>query len=261
MRSLRVLVLIVGFFPCVPAHAQTASLPASSFPADVDRSVSLKQLPGNIIEDQKRIWLAPVGLFHGEHIFPAVALIVPTAAFIATDAHAAPPFRTSNSNTLDKFNDTFSSWNSAAMIAIVPAALYGVGFLHGDSYAQQSALLAAEAAVDGFLVDMPIKAITARRQPLTYFGNGPYTNSFFHASHSPVRSGGFFSDHANAATAVATVIAHRYRQHRWVPYAAYGLAGVISFARVTTSSHFPADAFFGGAMGFMIARYAVLPAR
>ena len=261
MRSVRVLLLAFGLFPCVAAYAQNTSASAGSFAGSADRTVSLKQLPGNIIEDQKRIWLAPVGLFHGEHVFPAVALIAPTAAFIATDAHTAPPFRTSNSTTLDKFNDTFSSWNSAAMIAVVPAALYGVGLLHGDSYAQQSALLAAEAAVDGFLVDMPIKAITARRQPLTYFGDGPYTHSFFHASHSPVRSGGFFSDHANAATAVATVIAHRYRQHRWVPYAVYGMAGVISFARVTSSSHFAGDAFFGGAMGFVIARFAVLPAR
>jgi hypothetical protein len=39
---------------------------------------------------------------------------------------------------------------------------------------------------------------------------------------------------------------------------AYGLAGMISFSRITTSNHFPADAFFGGAMGFAIARYALI---
>jgi hypothetical protein len=37
--------------------------------------------------------------------------------------------------------------------------------------------------------------------------------------------------------------------------------GAISFARITGSNHFPSDVFFGGAMGFVIARYAVLPAR
>jgi hypothetical protein len=42
---------------------------------------------------------------------------------------------------------------------------------------------------------------------------------------------------------------------------AYGLAGVISFSRITRSDHFPADVFFGGAMGYVISRYAVLPAR
>jgi hypothetical protein len=29
----------------------------------------------------------------------------------------------------------------------------------------------------------------------------------------------------------------------------------------TVKSHFPGDAFFGGAMGFVIARYVVLPVR
>jgi membrane-associated phospholipid phosphatase len=92
-------------------------------------------------------------------------------------------------------------------------------------------------------------------------GNGPYSDSFFIESHNPFHSGGFYSVHAMAANSVATVIAHRYRSDRWVPYVAYGLAGAISFSRMTRSDHFPSDVFFGGAMGFVIARYAVLPAR
>ena len=64
-----------------------------------------------------------------------------------------------------------------------------------------------------------------------------------------------------AATAVATVIARRYRDRRWVAYLAFGLAGAISFSRITTSQHFPADVFLGGAVGFVISRYVVLPAR
>jgi membrane-associated phospholipid phosphatase len=115
-------------------------------------------------------------------------------------------------------------------------------------------LLAAEAVADGFLLDLPLKAITARRQPLSYMGNGPYSGSFFNGSHNPFHSGGFYSDHAMAAMAVATVLSHRYRRHRWVPFVAYGLAATISFSRITTSNHFPADAFLGGAMGFVIAR-------
>jgi membrane-associated phospholipid phosphatase len=46
---------------------------------------------------------------------------------------------------------------------------------------------------------------------------------------------------------------------RRFPFVAYGLARAISFSRITTSNHFPADVFFGGAMGFVIARYVVLP--
>ena len=239
--------------------AQNAAAPSIALPASEDRSVSLKELPANILADQKSIWLFPVSLVHAEHIWPTLGVVGATTVFIATDAHSAPPFR--NSTNFSGFNDAFSSLNSAAMIAAGPAFLYGVGLLHKDSYAQDSALLAAQAVADEFLVDLPFKAITGRRQPINYFGSGPYTSSFFKGSHNPFRSGGFFSDHAAASMAVATVLAHRYRQHRWVPYVAYGLAGVISFSRITTSNHFPGDAFFGGAMGFVIARYAVLPSR
>ncbi len=242
------------------AFAQAPTPTSSSAPVaspDPDRGVSLKQLPENIFEDQKEIWLFPVKLVHGEHWWPTLGVVGITAGLVASDAHTAPPFRTTTD--FSGFNQAFSGANSAAIVAAIPAAIYGVGLLRKDSYDQDSALLAAEAVADGFLLDLPFKAIAARRQPLTYSGSGPYTGSFFHGSHDPISSGGFFSEHAMAATAVAAVLAHRYRQHRWVPYLAYGLAGAISFSRITTSNHFPGDVFFGGAMGFLIARYVVMP--
>ena len=226
---------------------------------DPDRQVSVKQLPSNLLADQKSIWLFPISLGHGEHILPTIGIVGVTSAFIATDAHSAPPFR--NTTAFNGFNNAFSGANSAAIIAAVPAAIYGVGLIRKDSYAQNSALLAAEAFLDGLILDIPMKAITARRQPISYAGDGPYTGSFFNGSHNPFNSGGFYSGHAMASMAVATVLAHRYRRHRWVPFVAYGLAGAISFSRITTSNHFPGDVFLGGAMGFVIARYAVLPPR
>ena len=72
---------------------------------------------------------------------------------------------------------------------------------------------------------------------------------------------GFNRVFSSTNTAVFIVIARRYRSHRWVPYVAYGLAGAISFSRITRSDHFPSDVFFDGAMGFVISRCAVLPAR
>lgn len=257
LRSFLMLVLSgsLGASAAAPQSSTGATPAGSALPAD--RSVSLKQLPGNILVDQKEIWLFPVKLVHGEHWWPTIGVLGVTAGLVASDAHTAPPFRTTND--FSGYNSVFSGTNSAALIAAVPAAIYGVGLLHKDSYAEDSALLAAEAVADGFLLDIPLKAITARRQPLQYTGNGPYTDSFFNGSHNPFHSGGIFSDHAMAATAVATVIAHRYRRHRWVPFVAYGLAGAIGFSRITTSNHFPGDVFFGGAMGFVIARYVVLP--
>jgi PAP2 superfamily protein len=246
--------------PDTPETSPTTSGAASAACcSDIGRSVSLRQLPGNLLADQKDIWLFPTKLAGRKHIWPTIAVVGITAGLVASDPHSAPPFR--NTTSFSGFNRVLSSTNTGAFIAAVPAAMYAIGWARKDSYAQETALLAGEAFADGFLIDLPFKAITGRREPISYTGNGPYSDSFFNGTHNPLHSGGFYSLHSMGAMAVATVIARRYRSHRWVPFVAYGLAGAISFSRITRSDHFPADVFFGGAMGFVIARYAVLPQR
>jgi membrane-associated phospholipid phosphatase len=235
----------------------TASQPKTAYASD--REVSLRKLPANLLADQKTIWLFPSKLTTARTWLPTIAIVGGTSALIATDPQTAPYFRTSNS--FNSFNRVFSGVNTGAFIAAVPASFYAVGWLKKDSYAQDTALLAAEALADGFALDLAFKGITGRKQPVDYAGSGPYSDSFFNGTHNPFHSGGFYSVHSMAATSVAAVIAHRYRNHKWVPYLAYGLAGAISFSRITGSNHFPSDVFFGGAMGFFIARYAVLPPR
>ena len=66
------------------------------------------------------------------------------------------------------------------------------------------------------------------------------------------------SGHTIAAFSIATVVARRYRKHRWVPFVAYGLAGVVGFSRMTLSAHFASDVFMGASLGYSISRFAVL---
>jgi hypothetical protein len=225
----------------------------------INRDISIYKLPKNILQDQVTVFSFPKKLAKGEHWWPTIGITGVTAGFIASDPYSAPAFR--NTTDFHGFNNVMNTVNTAAFIAAVPAAIYAVGFVRNDSYAKDTALLAGEAVADGFILSLPFKAITARRVPSSYFGDGPYSDSFFQGSHNPVKSGGFYSVHAMAAMSVATIISRRYRNHKWVPFVAYGVAGAICFSRVTRSDHFPADVFFGGAMGYVIARYAVLTAR
>jgi membrane-associated phospholipid phosphatase len=71
-------------------------------------------------------------------------------------------------------------------------------------------------------------------------------------------SGGFPSGHTIAAFSIATVVSRRYGNHRWVPYAAYGLAALVGFSRLSLSAHFLSDVFVGGALGYSISRFTVL---
>ena len=210
------------------APLSLAQQPQPSAIAASDRQVSLRTLPANLLADQKDIWLFPGQLATRKHWLPTVAIVGVTSALVATDPYTAPYFR--KTNNFSGFNRVFSGVNTGAFIAAVPASIYAVGLVKKDSYAQSTALLAAEAFADGFALDLAFKGITGRKQPLQYAGNGPYRDSFFNGTHNPFHSGGFYSVHAMSATSVAAIIAHRYRNHRWVPFVAYGMAGAISFS-------------------------------
>jgi hypothetical protein len=97
-------------------------------------------LPGNILADQKDVWLFPIKLVHGEHFWPTIGVLGVTTAFLASDDHTAPPFRTTDN--FSGFSSAFSGTNSAALIAAVTAAIYSLGWLRKDSYAQDSSWMA-----------------------------------------------------------------------------------------------------------------------
>jgi hypothetical protein len=136
-----------------------------------DRQVSLRTLPSNLLADQKDIWLFPGKLGKGQHWIPTVAIVGITSGLVASDPNTAPPFRTSNS--FSGYNRVLSGTNTGAFIAVVPASIFAIGLIKKDSYAQTTALLAAEAFADGFALDLAFKGITGRKQPLQYTGNGP----------------------------------------------------------------------------------------
>ncbi len=141
----------------------------------------------------------------------------------------------------------------------MPAAFYAVGLARKDSYAQKTALLAGEAVADGMILTIVIKALSRRLRPSDIAPHGNFSDTFFRSHPSIVGAGSAFpSGHTMTAFSVATVVARRYRNHRWVPWVAYGMAGAIGFSRVTLQSHFPSDVFLGAALGYTIARFAVL---
>ena len=257
---------------CPPVGAQEAlqtvaadaapqkSAPQNSLPAEAEREVSWRALPRNFLQDQKDIWLFPVQLGKGRHWVPTIAVTGVTAALIAADAHDTPYFR--RTQRFEGFNDVFSGRNTSLGMAIVPAAFLVVGHFRHDSYAEKTALLAGEAYADSAIVDMVMKVSTRRLRPSDIPPTGNFSDTFFRSRVSAVGiNTSFPSGHAAAAFSIATVFAHRYRHHRWVPWVAYGVAGAISFSRVTTQAHFPSDVFLGAALGFTITEFTALRPR
>lgn len=263
------LLACLGFaFSCPPLHAQESpqavaaddATPPSSASTAAERDVSYRTLPRNFLQDQKDIWLFPVRLAKGHQWLPTIAVTGVTAALIVADPPDTGYFR--RTSTFHTFNNAFSGSITAGEIALVPVAFLAVGHFHHNSYAEKTALLAGEAVADSEVLGEVLKLATRRLRPSDIPPSGPFNDTFFN---SRVTGAGFNSSfpsgHATAAFAVATVFAHRYRQHRWVPWVAYGAASLISFSRVTNQAHFPSDVFLGAALGFTISEFAVLRPR
>jgi membrane-associated phospholipid phosphatase len=238
------------------ADVQTPSETATAPPPG--RDVSERLLFPNILHDQKDLWLFPLQLAHGHHWVPTIAVVGVTAGLIALDAHDTPYFR--RTTTFQGFNRVFSGNITISAMLAAPAAFYAVGLFDKDPYARKTGLFAGEAVADVTLLEEVMKAATRRLRPGDIPPYGNFSDTFFAQKHWPL-STSFPSGHAITAFAVSTVIAARYgKQHRWVPWVAYGVAGVIGFSRVTLQAHFPSDVFVGAALGYAVARFDVLRA-
>jgi membrane-associated phospholipid phosphatase len=216
-----------------------------------------RTLPRDFLRDQKAIWLFPGQLAKGHHWLPTLAITGATAGLIVADPHAMPYFR-SHAGNLDDVNDVFDSSITSAEIVALPTSLLVAGYVRHDPYEVSTALLAGEAYADSAVVDLALKAVTRRKRPSDVAPGATFNDTFFDGGKSPFKGSSFPSGHAAGAFSVATVIATRYHNHRWVPWAVYGLATAVSFSRITTSAHFPSDVFLGAALGYTITRYQVL---
>ena len=196
----------------------------------------------------------------GQNWAPTAAVLGITAGLVLLDPTEAGYFR--RTPTFHGFNNIFAGNATAVGTGAVPASLFAIGLIRRDSKMQRTALLAGEAMADAAILTTVLKDATKRVKPAGFSVSGNLSDSWFDKSGSPSSyikgNGSFPSGHTIEAFSVATIIARRYRNHRWVPYAAYGLASLVGFSRLSLSAHFLSDVFMGGALGYSISRFTVL---
>ncbi len=273
IRNLALFLLFIctapGFIPGAGAQTSSNDLPDSPTPTaapldrrpPTDREETWRTLPGDFLHDQREIWTVfPVQLAKGHHWLPVLATAGGTAGLIYADPHIMPWVRSHQGN-LDDFNDVFDAYISTGEVAAIPASLLAVGYVRHDPYQVSTALLCADAYADGAMVDLATKAITRRERPSDVPAGKPFTGTFFSGNESPFKGSSFPSGHAVGAFSVATVVARRYSNHRWVPWTVYGFATVIGLSRISDEAHFPSDVFLGSVIGYTVARYQTLSPR
>ena len=204
---------------------------------------------------QTHIWSFPGRLVQGQDLVPTAAVLGATGGLMFLDHKETGYFRSTTS--FREFNNILTGNVTAIGMGMVPASMYAIGLFRKDPKMQHTALYAGEALADIAIVQTVLKDTFLRVRPARYPATGWFSTQG--APTAYIRGNGSFpSGHSMAAFAVATVIARRYSNHRWVPYAAYGLASLVGFSRLTLNVHFLSDVAMGGAIGYSISRFTVL---
>ena len=196
----------------------------------------------NILLDQKAIWTSPFRMTRKDaQWWLAFGAIV--GAGVATDRRTSRQLP----NTADQiaFSSHVSQVGAAYSLIPIAGVFYVTGVLAKNPKLRGTGLLGGEALADALVVCEVLKTATGRQRPPEGDGGG----HFFHGSD------GFPSGHAIEGFALASVIAHRYRNKKAVVIAAYGIATLVSASRFGARKHFASDIVAGGAMGWFIGRH------
>jgi membrane-associated phospholipid phosphatase len=210
-------------------------------------AVTLRTVPIDIVKDEAAIWTSPIRV--RERNFPIlIPLVLATTLAITTDHQAMNSSKLQNAS-LNSHANTASNGLLGGFV-IAPVAIYGIGYLHHDSHATETGILAGEAMVHSLVVDEVLKAVTMRERPTLDNAQGKFFQSSVGLDSS------FPSTHSIIAWSSATVIASEY-PGPLTQITAYGLATGVSLTRVLAKQHFPSDVLVGSAVGWMIGRYIV----
>jgi len=243
--------------PPSPAATSPDSNGASNSPAEQDRRDLIyypgdtehvgpltKKLLSNIWLDQKAIWTSPFHMHREDAQWWALFGGL-TAGAVLTDRRTTHLFE--NSPGQVNWSNHVSNIGSVYILAPEVAGFYIAGVALDNQKARETGVLGGEALLDSLIVVELLKTAAGRNRP----NSSDKPGYFFQGGQS------FPSGHAIATWTLASVISYEYRDRKWVPWVAYGLAGVTSAARFGARQHYASDLIAGGAMGFFIGRYVV----
>lgn len=196
-----------------------------------------------LLADQKEIWTAPVRKETWQRKTPFVMAFAGGVSFALDDE---PSRRLRESPDFSCFNDILASNASGAVLTVFPVAVLATGKLIDRPGMADYGIKATRAAIAGISVAVVLKAVTQRPRP-----HSGKVYGFWEGGNS------FPSGHSAVAWAIAGATSRHFEDHRWVPFVAYPIAGIIAFSRVTSGNHFASDAVVGSMLGWAVGYYGI----
>ena len=203
------------------------------------------------LKDELQIWTSPFKRSnYSSHAFPkyVVPFMLATGTLIATDHLSSNVLP--NTVAQSRWSLRVSQVGAPYSLAGMAGTMYLAGFATGNKKAREVGFLGAEAILHSQIVTLVLKSATQRERPLDFQANRGGGTGFGGGGDS------FPSGHASGSFALATVFAYEYgHDHRWVPFASYGLASAVAASRLSGQKHWMSDIFVGSTIGFLVGRY------
>jgi membrane-associated phospholipid phosphatase len=256
MRKTFFLPVLLTLFASITALAQDQTGQA---PAQAEDQLELPRSsdPGkqpflrDFVRDEVKIWTSPFrGSSYSSRGFTRYVLpfALMTGALIASDHKTSDLLP--NTEDQAKWSLRVSQVGAPYTLAGISAGMYLISRATGDKKARETGFLGAAAIAHSQLVTLGLKYISLRDRPVDFKKNNEGGTGFFKGGDS------FPSGHSSGSFALATVFAYEYgRDHKWVPYASFGLASVVAASRLSGEKHWMSDIFVGTTMGFLVGRY------
>lgn len=169
-----------------------------------------------------------------------------TAASVAWfDKPVSDFFFDNQDKTVDKILTQMEPMgNKYPIAAVLGFALHGV--VKKNNYSVETSLVMAQSMIFNTIAVQSVKRLAGRSRPDSSWGADP------HNWQGPGNGLSFYSGHTSTAFAAASVVAWRYRDTKWVPWVAYGMATLGGMQRVYHNRHWMSDALFGACTGTAI---------
>lgn len=132
------------------------------------------------------------------------------------------------------------------------AGWYFKGIMENDKRSKNVALNATKAVLINTVISQLVKHSMKRTRPFQMYDAD--ADDSFNPFEDDKTNDSFYSGHTSTAFAIATVFADEYKEHKWVPYLAYGLATSAATARIYLNKHWISDVTAGAAIGYYIGK-------
>ncbi|GAB2681666.1 hypothetical protein GCM10027036_40490 [Flavihumibacter cheonanensis] len=237
----RCLFSAIFFVFCLPVFGQEDSLPANYYRIN-------KTYIGSYFTDFPKVVTAPAR--YSSKDWRTVAIVVAgTGAMMTLDRSIKQWVQANRNNFLSQTSRIIEPFGNEYSPYLV-GAMYLTGVLTKDRRMEHVSLVSAKSLVFTTLLTAGSKQLVRRRRPA--YTDDPFEfNSMFQGGREWTS---FPSGHANTVFTVATAIALQYNDKKWVPYVAYGIAGLTGVSRIYDNRHWATDVIVGAAMGHFITK-------